>query len=143
MDNASGYEITLEGYGTYMISADKTSYNLPLMSEGSYNVSVKALGYGEYSDSEATVTEYAATGEAGEPGADGADGKSAYELAVENGFEGTLEEWLESLKGEAGADGTSGCGSVAGVGTTIAFVSIALAGIIAALIIGKRSKNNK
>lgn len=146
VDNASGYEITLEGYGTYTISADKTSYNLPLMSEGSYNVSVKALGYGEYSDSEATVTEYAATGEAGEPGADGADGadgKSAYELAVENGFEGTLEEWLESLKGEAGADGTSGCGSVAGVGTTIAFVSIALAGIIAALIIGKRSKNNK
>lgn len=27
-----------------------------------------------------------------------ADGKSAYELAVENGFEGTEEEWLESLK---------------------------------------------
>lgn len=29
---------------------------------------------------------------------DGVDGKSAYELAVENGFEGTEEEWLESLK---------------------------------------------
>ena len=28
------------------------------------------------------------------------EGKSAYELAVENGFEGTLEEWLESLKVE-------------------------------------------
>lgn len=26
----------------------------------------------------------------------------AYELAVKNGFEGTLEEWLESLKGEDG-----------------------------------------
>lgn len=25
-------------------------------------------------------------------------GKSAYEIAVENGFEGTEEEWLESLK---------------------------------------------
>ena len=27
------------------------------------------------------------------------DGKSAYEIAVENGFDGTVEEWLESLKG--------------------------------------------
>lgn len=27
----------------------------------------------------------------------GEDGKSAYEIAVENGFEGTEEEWLESL----------------------------------------------
>ena len=32
-------------------------------------------------------------------------GKSAYELAVENGFEGTLSEWLESLKGADGKDG--------------------------------------
>ncbi len=28
----------------------------------------------------------------------GSDGKSAYELAVENGFNGTIEQWLESLK---------------------------------------------
>ena len=33
----------------------------------------------------------------------GRDGKSAYEIAVRNGFEGTEQEWLESLKG---ADGT-------------------------------------
>lgn len=31
----------------------------------------------------------------------GEDGKSAYEIAVEHGFEGTEEEWLESLKQEA------------------------------------------
>lgn len=31
--------------------------------------------------------------------------KNAYQIAVENGFEGTVEEWLESLKGEKGADG--------------------------------------
>ena len=30
---------------------------------------------------------------------------SAYAIAVKNGFEGTEEEWLESLKGEKGADG--------------------------------------
>lgn len=34
---------------------------------------------------------------------DGEDGLSAYEVAIKNGFEGTEEEWLESLKGEDGA----------------------------------------
>ena len=32
-------------------------------------------------------------------GKDGVDGKSAYELAVDNGFEGTVLEWLASLRG--------------------------------------------
>lgn len=35
-------------------------------------------------------------------------GKSAYEIAVENGFEGSEEEWLESLKGINGDDGKNG-----------------------------------
>lgn len=33
---------------------------------------------------------------------------SAYDIAVENGFVGTEQEWLESLKGENGRDGESG-----------------------------------
>ncbi len=32
-------------------------------------------------------------------------GKSAYDLAVENGYTGTVSEWLESLKGEKGDAG--------------------------------------
>jgi hypothetical protein len=32
----------------------------------------------------------------------GYDGKSAYEIAVNNGFEGTEEEWLASLVGKSG-----------------------------------------
>ena len=32
----------------------------------------------------------------------GVDGKTAYDLAIEKGYEGTLEEWLESLKGSNG-----------------------------------------
>ena len=36
------------------------------------------------------------SGATGAKGDDGANGKSAYELAVENGFEGTLEQWLAS-----------------------------------------------
>ena len=47
-------------------------------------------------------------GDTGAQGATGAAGKSAYELAVDNGFEGTLQEWLDSLKGETGATGTQG-----------------------------------
>ncbi len=35
-------------------------------------------------------------------------GDSAYDIAVKNGFEGTEEEWLLSLKGEKGADGENG-----------------------------------
>lgn len=46
-------------------------------------------------------------GTPGQDGADGEQGKSAYEIAVENGFEGTEEEWLESLKGEQGKPGVS------------------------------------
>lgn len=56
-----------------------------------------------------------ATGEKGEDGRDGEQvvaetiqGKSAYEIAVENGFSGTTEEWLASLKGTDGKDGEDG-----------------------------------
>lgn len=38
----------------------------------------------------------------------GKDGKSAYEVAVKNGFKGTEAEWLESLVGEKGDTGNSG-----------------------------------
>lgn len=41
-------------------------------------------------------------------GGAGTAGKSAYEIAVEHGFEGTEEEWLESLKGETGPQGPQG-----------------------------------
>ena len=41
-------------------------------------------------------------------GGAGTAGKSAYEIAVEHGFEGTEEEWLESLKGEPGPPGADG-----------------------------------
>ena len=38
----------------------------------------------------------------------GNNGRSAYELAVENGYRGTEEEWLASLKGTAGDKGDDG-----------------------------------
>ena len=49
-----------------------------------------------------------ADGTNGQDGKDGIDGKSAYEIAIANGFFGTESEWLESLKGSDGKDGTDG-----------------------------------
>ena len=45
------------------------------------------------------------TGPTGDPGA---PGKSAYELAVEKGYTGTIDEWIASLKGEQGDPGVDG-----------------------------------
>ncbi len=41
-------------------------------------------------------------------GGGGSDGLSAYEIAVQNGFEGTEQDWLISLRGADGLDGTDG-----------------------------------
>ena len=53
-------------------------------------------------------------GDPGTDGVDGADGKSAYQIAVEKGFEGDETAWLASLKGEKGADGVIGKNGVDG-----------------------------
>lgn len=53
-------------------------------------------------------------GSPGINGIDGADGKSAYEIAVNNGFVGTEKEWLISLKGSDGKDGANGKDGVDG-----------------------------
>lgn len=41
-------------------------------------------------------------------GKDGAPGKSAYEIAVEKGYQGTELQWLDSLRGKDGAHGKDG-----------------------------------
>ena len=46
-----------------------------------------------------------ADGLPGRDGINGSDGKSAYIIAVEHGFSGTENEWLQSLKGADGKDG--------------------------------------
>ena len=45
----------------------------------------------------------------------GKDGKSAYEVAVKNGYEGTEEAWLWSLKGQKGDKGDTGEQGIQGV----------------------------
>lgn len=41
-------------------------------------------------------------------GSGGADGKSAYDIAVDNGFEGDEQAWLASLVGPRGLQGVEG-----------------------------------
>lgn len=47
-------------------------------------------------------------GDTGERGQDGLNGKSAYEIAVANGYVGSEDEWLSSLKGDSGSSGRDG-----------------------------------
>lgn len=47
-------------------------------------------------------------------GVNGKDGLSAYEIAVKNGFVGTVSDWLESLKGADGLPGKDGINGVDG-----------------------------
>lgn len=49
------------------------------------------------------------------------DGYSAYEIALKNGFEGTEEEWLLSLKGEKGERGSKGDRGEKGADGTVSF----------------------
>jgi len=44
-------------------------------------------------------------GRPGPTGPTGADGLSAYQVAIEAGYTGTLEEWLSGLVGATGATG--------------------------------------
>lgn len=50
----------------------------------------------------------ASSGGKGAKGDKGEPGKSAYQVAVDNGFKGTEQEWLASLKGEKGDKGDRG-----------------------------------
>ena len=56
---------------------------------------------------------FALKGEGGGEG--GKNGASAYEIAVANGFEGTEQEWLASLKGDKGDKGDTGLQGIQGV----------------------------
>ncbi len=47
-------------------------------------------------------------GEKGDKGENGVDGKNAYEMAQDDGFTGSYEDWKESLKGEKGEKGDKG-----------------------------------
>ena len=59
-------------------------------------------------DATDTTTAELHNGEKGDTGSRGAAGKSAYEVALQNGFTGTEADWLTSLKGQKGDAGEPG-----------------------------------
>lgn len=78
-----------------LTTVENTKYICALDSDGSIiDISSETLAE--------QVTAIAGSGGSGAPGPAGADGKSAYQIAVDNGFSGTEEEWLASLKGSTG-----------------------------------------
>lgn len=67
----------------------------------------------EINEVSATLVEVVGTaqgpaGPAGLPGLDGSDGLSAYQIAVNSGFVGSISDWLASLKGQDGIQGPAG-----------------------------------
>lgn len=73
---------------------------VPIIGENG-NWFIYDMNKGDYIDSGCT-----ASGSGG--GSSGKDGLSAYEIALNYGFEGTEEEWLKSLRGKDGANGKDG-----------------------------------
>ncbi|MFB9052113.1 hypothetical protein ACFFVB_03380, partial [Formosa undariae] len=63
----------------------------------------------------------------GAQGVAGTDGSSAFEIAVSGGYTGTESDWLASLNGADGADGSNGVDGVDGTDGSSAF-EIAVAG---------------
>lgn len=55
-----------------------------------------------------TSCSFGSDGKDGADGLNGSDGKSAYEIAVENGFVGSEADWIASLQGSDGVNGSDG-----------------------------------
>lgn len=68
--------------------------------DGSWKPDVEAVGgiSIEWSPESFNATDGTVATMEGPPGSAGADGKSAYELAVEQGYTGTLQQWLEEFR---------------------------------------------
>lgn len=105
MSGSRGLHITKDGVS---VGSDVRLSNIKdIISEKQISHAVGAL----YIDRELVLSDGAASALAkriGGGGEQGKDGKSAYEIAVEQGFKGSVEEWLKSLQGEPGVQGPQG-----------------------------------
>ena len=115
-NGASAYEIAVQhGY-----SGSETAWLESLNgADGAKGDTGVAGAKGEKGDTGATGAK-GEKGDKGDPGAtgvagkDGAAGKSAYQIAVASGFDGTEQAWLASLKGEKGDKGDTGAAGAKG-----------------------------
>lgn len=81
-----------------------TTYIMTFSDGSSFAFSIPKGEKGDKGDTGATGEkgEKGDKGDTGAAGTDGTDGKSAYEVAVDEGYTGTKTQWLTSLKGEQG-----------------------------------------
>lgn len=98
------------GNGPYFIKTetDPTGGTNYTITGTSQLMSVPYALYAETSGTPGSQGPQGEQGPQGPAGQDGADGKSAYEVAVENGFVGTETAWLASLQGAQGPQGPAG-----------------------------------
>lgn len=115
-NGASAYEIAVQhGY-----SGSETAWLESLNgADGAKGDTGAAGAKGEKGDTGATGAkgekgDKGDTGATGVAGKDGAAGKSAYQIAVASGFDGTEQAWLASLKGEKGDKGDTGAAGAKG-----------------------------
>jgi hypothetical protein len=92
----------------------------PAIAQAAAQASATAAGVSASAAQAAQVAAENATGlpgskgDKGDRGIQGADGESAYQIAVDNGFEGTEDQWLASLVGPKGDKGDPGGGGTGG-----------------------------
>lgn len=95
-------------------TASEWALENPILAAGEFGVELDTNklkcgdGVSFWNDLEYVVGIEGPTGPAGLNGVDGLDGESAYDLAVENGFVGTEQDWLASLQGPQGEAGPTG-----------------------------------
>ena len=99
---------------------------------------------GELSTDLTTLTLYVHDGvtPGGNPlshGAQGPTGLSAYQVAVNNGFQGTEQQWLDSLVGPRGPAGAGGAPGSGGTGTNFGFLTSSTEIVIATDYLGQQS----
>lgn len=79
--------------------------NNPILADGEPGVEkdTAKLKFGD-GNSQWNALPYTSSGGSG----NGTPGESAYQLAVDNGFVGTIDDWFNSLTGDPGTDGQPG-----------------------------------
>lgn len=94
--------------GTYPPTPELWEQELAKKQDKLHGEPGQLVGFDESGNAVAQDAGEAMQGPPGPQGVPGEDGKSAYQIAVDGGFEGTEEEWLDSLQGPPGKDGAPG-----------------------------------
>lgn len=111
-------------FSTVEIEVPENSFPVKISTSDSVEViATPSVGSAEVTFPEPLASEVlvlVAKGDPGEPGESGEDGRSAYQVAVDNGFVGSEAAWLASLEGEPGSPGDDGTPGLVAIHKTLA-----------------------